>query len=62
MLEEAIHQHIMDFEFTVRLDALYSSLNMKMSFLIPTKKQRRKKQDSGMEIDLNVLAVENEPF
>lgn len=62
MLEEANNQHIIDFEFTVGLDALDSSLKRKKSVLSPTEKQRRKKQDSGMEVDLNVLAIEHEPF
>ena len=56
MLEEANNSHIMDFDFMVGLNALKSSLKMKKSFLSPTKKQRRKKQNSGLKIDLNVHA------
>ena len=62
MLEEANKQHLMDFEFIVGVDTLDMSLKRKKSFLSPKNKQRRKKQHSGMEIDLNFLALEEEPF
>ena len=62
MLEESNKKHLMDFEFTVGVDALDLSLKRKKSFLSPKNKQRRKKQHSGMEIDLNVPALEEEPF
>ena len=52
----------MDFEFTVGVDALDTSLKRKKSFLRPKNKQRRQKQHNGMEIDLNVPALEEEPF
>ena len=52
----------MDFDFTAELDSLDLSLKRKKSFLIPTKKQRRKKQNNGLEIDLNIHASEYEPF
>lgn len=54
-----------DFDFTPGLGALDSSLKRKKSFLSPTKKKRRSKQKSGLEIDLAckffiVVAVEME--
>ena len=52
----------MDFEFTVGVDALDMSLKRKKSFLSPKNKQITKKQHIGMEIDLNVPALEEEPF
>ena len=51
-----------DFDFTPSLGALDSSLKRKKSFLSPAKKKRRSKQNSGLEIDLNVHASEYEPF
>ena len=62
MLEESNKQHLMDFEFTVGVDSLDMYLKRKKSFLSPKIKQRRKKQHSGMEIDLNVPTLEEEPF
>ena len=62
MLEEANKQHHMDFEFIVGVDAFDMSLKRKKSFLSPKNKQRRKTQHNGMEIDLNVPALEEEPF
>ena len=62
MLEESNKKHLMDFEFTVGVDALDTSLKRKKSFLSPKNKHRRKKQHIGMEIDLNVPALEEEPF
>ena len=44
MLEEANKQHLLDFEFTVGVDALDMSLKRKKRFLSPKNKQRRKKQ------------------
>jgi len=62
MLDEANNLNIMDFDFTGGLDALDSSLKRKKSFLSPTKKKRRKNQNNGLEIDLNIHASEFEPF
>ena len=58
MLEEANKKHLMDFSFTVGVDALDTSLKRKKSFLSPKNKQRRNKNHSGMEIYLNVPALE----
>ena len=57
-LEEDNKQHLMDFEFTVGVDALDMSLKRKKSFLSPKNKQRRNKNHSGMEIYLNVPTLE----
>ena len=62
LLEDANNLHIMDCNFIVGSDALDSSLKRKKSFLSPTKKQRRRKQNTSLEIDLNVNAMEYEPF
>ena len=62
LLEDANNLHIMDFDFIARSNALDSSLKRKKSFLSPTKKQRRRKQNTGLDIDLNVKASEYEPF
>ena len=62
MLDESNNLHIMDFDYTVGLDALDSSLKRKKSFLRPTKKQRREKQNNGFKIDLNIHASKFEPF
>ena len=51
-----------DFNFTFGLGVLDSSLKRKKSFLSPTKKKRRSKQNSGFKIDLNVHAYEYELF
>ena len=51
-----------DFDFTLGLGALDSCLKRKKSFLSPAKKKRRRKQNSGLEIDLTVHASEYEPF
>ena len=62
LLEDANNLHIMDFDFTAGSNALDSSLKRKKSFLSPTKKQRRRKQNTSLEIDLKVNAMEYEPF
>ena len=62
MLEEANKQHLIDFEFIVWVDGLDLYLKRKKSFLSPKNKQRRKRKQSGIEIDLNVPALEEEPF
>ena len=62
LLEDANNLHIMDFDFTLGSNALDSSLKRKKKFLSPIKKQRRRKQNTGLDIDLNVNASEYEPF
>ena len=51
-----------DFDFTPSLGALDSSLKRKKRFLSRAKRKTRSKQNSGLEIDLNVHASEYEPF
>ena len=60
LLEEANNQ-LMDFEFPLGPNASETSLKWKKSFLSP-KNKRRRRQNSGMEIDLNVHPPEFEPF
>ena len=62
ILKEANKKHLMDFEFTVGVDAFDLSLKRKKSFLSPKNKQRINKQHNGKEIDLNFPALEEEPF
>ena len=62
MLDEANNLQIMDYDFTLGLGALESSLKRKKSFLSPKKKRKRGKRSSELEIDLNVHPSEYEPY
>lgn len=61
MLDEVNNLHILDYEFTLGLRAYESYLSKKKSFLSPKKKNKRRKQNSGFDIDLNVHPSEYEP-
>jgi hypothetical protein len=59
MLDDANNLDIMDYDFTLGLGALETSLKRKKSFLIPKKKKKRSNKSGRLETD---SASENEPF
>ena len=62
MLDEANNLHIFDYYFTLGLGAYESSLKMKKRFLSPIQENKRRKQNSNLDIDLNVHPSEYEPY
>lgn len=62
MLDEASNLSLLDYDFTLGLGAYESSLKRKKSFLSPKKKNKGRKQNSGLDIDLNVHTLEYEPY
>ena len=48
--------------FSLGLGAYESSLKRKKSFLSPKKKNKEIKQNSGLDIDMNVHPFEYEPY
>ena len=62
LLDDANNLHIMDYEFTCGLGAFELCLKRKKSFLSPKKRRKRRQQNAILEIDLNILADEDEPF
>ena len=62
MLDEANNIQILDYDFSLGLGAYESSLKRKKSFLSPKKKNKERKQNSGLDIDMNVHPSEYEPY
>jgi hypothetical protein len=59
MLDDANNLDIMDYDFTLGLGALETSLKRKKRFFIPKKKNKRSNRSGRLEID---STYENEPF
>ena len=62
MLDEAINLHILKSDFTIGMGAYGSYLKRKKSSLIPKKKNKRRKQNSNLDIDLNMHPSEYTPY
>ena len=61
-MDDANDIHIMDYDFTLGLDAYESHLKRKKSFLNPKNKNKIRKNNVSLYIYLNVPASKDEPF